>query len=374
MGLLSSIKLANERYPALTGIRAMGATSVFFVHLPFKFGYNLGIDVMALFFVLSGFLIFYLYYENATVKEGNPGQYFVNRFARIYPVYFLLVTVAIILRHDFRPLFLFKNYTLTHALFNNIADRAIQPSWSITVEECFYFLAPLIMYLVRRINFTVALLSGACLLGIALFISSLPISFLHTPQFVFSVTFFGHFFEFFCGIFLALLILKKEKNGTVALTGPQGPAGKKYTLAGVMGILISIGILVASNTNDSNHAIPFFFINNFILPIPVAVLYYGLICEKSGLSDFLSLRWMGLLGRTSYAFYLVHMIVIESIAMPFIAPYFANRNLYVLVIYLLTQIIALGIFVFYELPLNKMIRKRFSTKRQVIRPPRISRL
>jgi peptidoglycan/LPS O-acetylase OafA/YrhL len=356
--MLSPLKPGNERYPALTGIRAIGAAAVFFVHLPFQFGHVIVIDVMALFFVLSGFLIFYLYYNNAEVKAGKLRQYFVNRFARIYPVYFLLVTIAILLRHDFRPLFLFKNYTLTHALFNNIFDRAIQPSWSITVEECFYLLAPLFMYLVRKINFIAALLSGALLLGIALFISTLPISFLHTARFIFSVTFFGHFFEFFCGIFLALVILGREQKGTIALTGI------KYTLAGVVGIIIAMGVLMISNNmNDPNQAVQFFLINNFILPIPVAVLYYGLICEKTFLAQLLSLKWIGLLGRTSYAFYLVHIIMIESVAAPFILPYFKNApNFYVVIIFILTQLAAFCIYAFYEQPLNKWIRRKFGVR------------
>jgi peptidoglycan/LPS O-acetylase OafA/YrhL len=358
MGTFSSLKLGNERYPALTGVRAIGAAAVFFVHLPFKLGHVIVIDVMALFFVLSGFLIFYLYYNNTAVKAGRLRQYFVNRFARIYPVYFLLVTIAILLRHDFRPLFLFKNYTLTHALVNNIYDRAIQPSWSITVEECFYLLAPLFMYLVRKINFIVALLSGALLLGIALFISTLPTSLLHTARFVFSVTFFGHFFEFFCGIFLALVILKKEQNGTVALSGI------KYTVAGVLGIIIAMGVLLLSNNmNDPNQATQFFLINNFILPIPVAVLYYGLISEKSFLARVLSFKWMGLLGRTSYAFYLVHMMMIESVAAPFILPYFKNApNFYVMTVFALTQLVAFCIYAFYEQPLNGWIREKFGVK------------
>lgn len=360
--MLSSLKIGNERFPALTGIRAMGAAAVFFVHLSFNIGYKVLIDVMALFFVLSGFLIFYIYYENAAVKKWKLRQYFTNRFARIYPVYFLLVTIAILLRHDFQPLFLFKNYTLTHALFQNIADRAIQPSWSITTEECFYLLAPLFMYLVTRFNFYVSLLSGALLLCVALFISTLPFSLLHTFRFVFSVTFFGHFFEFFCGIFLALTVLKKEKNGTLALQGI------KFTVAGASGMLIAIGVLVVSNNmNDPQQATQFFLINNFILPIPVAVLYYGLICEKSWFATFLSFKWLGLLGRTSYAFYLVHTMVIESVAIPFIQPYFSRYyNLYVVIIFVLTQIIALFIYIFYEEPLNKWIRKNFRNKKTVL--------
>jgi len=358
MAIFSSIKPGNERYPALTGIRAIGAAAVFFVHLPFQLGHVIVIDVMALFFVLSGFLIFYLYYEDAAVKAGKLRQYFVNRFARIYPVYFLLVTIAILLRHDFRPLFLFKNYTLTHAFFNNIHDRAIQPSWSITVEECFYLLAPLFMFLIRKINFIAALFCGALLLAIALFISTLPISLLHTARFVFSVTFFGHFFEFFCGIFLALVILKREQKGTVAL------GGTKYTFAGVAGIIVAMGVLVLSNNmNDPKQAVQFFLINNFILPIPVAVLYYGLICEKTFLAKLLSLKWMGLLGRTSYAFYLVHMIMIESVAATFILPYFKDLpNLYVITVFVLTQLAAFCIYAFYEQPLNKWIRSKFGTK------------
>ena len=205
--MLSSLKIGKERFPALTGIRAVGAAAVFFSHLSFNIGFNISIDVMALFFVLSGFLIFYIYYENAKVEKWKLWQYFVNRFARIYPVYFLLVTIAILIRHDFRPMFLFKNYTLTHALSYNFPDIAIQPSWSITVEECFYFLAPFFIYLAKKINYYAALLSGAIMLVIVLFISTLPFSLFHTFRFVFANTFFGHFFEFFCGIFLALVIL-----------------------------------------------------------------------------------------------------------------------------------------------------------------------
>lgn len=357
MVLYQPIHFRKEKFPALTGIRAMGAAAVFFVHLPFDIGYKLVIDVMAFFFVLSGFLITYLYYENAAVKAGRLKNYFVNRFARIYPVYFLLVTIAIFLRHDFRAVFLFKNYTLTHALFYNQPDRAIQQSWSITVEECFYLLAPLIMYLIRRFNYVIALLFAVSLSGIALLISTFPISFLHTSQFVFSVTFFGHFFEFFCGILLALILLKKKSTDSITLKG------KRYTIAGIAGILLCIAILLYSNNmNDINQQPQFILINNFILPIPVAILYYGLIREKSIVSWFLSGKLMGLLGRTSYTFYLAHVMIIDYIAMPFLESRFhQSYNLFVLLVFILTQLIAFFIYSFYEEPLNRWIRKKLIT-------------
>jgi peptidoglycan/LPS O-acetylase OafA/YrhL len=351
--------IAKEQFLALTGIRALGAAAVFFIHLPFAFGYTLVIDVMAFFFVLSGFLIVYLYYENMPMRAGIFRQYFVNRFARIYPVYFLLVTVAILLRHDFRAVFLIKNYTITHSLFHNLSDRAIQQSWSITAEECFYLLAPLIMYLVRKFSFWVAFLFGTLLLGITLLVSTWPVSFLHSARFVFSNTFFGHFFEFFCGIFLALVILRLKKNQTLFLPG------RKYTMIGGIGILLAIGILVISdNMNDPNRATQFILVNNFLLPVPVAFFYYGLIREKSFLSRILSSPLLHMLGRTSYAFYLVHVLVIEYLAKPFIEPLFrCCHNLYVLVVFVLAQLIAFLIFTYYEEPLNLYIRKIFSRKR-----------
>jgi peptidoglycan/LPS O-acetylase OafA/YrhL len=345
----------SQQFPALTGIRALGAAAVFFVHLPLAIGFTLVIDVMAFFFVLSGFLIVYLYYEDADVCKGNLKKYFVNRFARIYPVYFLLVSIAIMLRQEYGTVFLLKNYTLTHALFHNKDDRAIQQSWSVTTEECFYLFAPLIMLLLRRFRFAAALAFGAILLGLALLVSQLPTSFLHTVRFIFSVTFFGHFFEFFCGIFLALRVLRDRKKGLSELRG------KRFTIAGTVGILLSMAILMGTdNMNDPSRPVPFFLVNNFLLPIPIAFFYYGLIREQSRTSRVLSAPLLYLPGRSSYAFYLVHVLVIDVIATPFLAPLFgSHRNWYVLTVFVLVQLIAFFIFALYEEPLNRWIRKKF---------------
>jgi peptidoglycan/LPS O-acetylase OafA/YrhL len=360
MNLFSRVKISNERYPALTGIRALGATAVFFAHLPFAVGFPLAIDVLTFFFVLSGFLIVYLYYDNAGLAAGHYYNYFVNRFARIYPVYFLLVTLAILYRHDFSLGFLVKNYTLTHALFNDHSARAIDPSWSLTVEECFYLLAPLIMFFIRKFNFFVSLLFGFFLLGIALLISTVRTRFLFldTPGFIFSTTFFGHFFEFYAGAFLALLILQREKKKATSIPG------SKWTSWGSIGVLIALAIGESSRYMDTRPGqLLYIAINNFILPLPIIILYFGLITEKTRLSGFLSGKLLGLLGRTSYSFYLVHMLVIQCIAIPFILPLFTGYyNIYVILIYLLTQLIAFLLFVLYEEPLNLFIRKRFKRK------------
>ena len=117
MKIITSLHIGSERYPALTGIRALGAMAVFFGHLPFLTGFPLTVNVIVVFFVLSGFLIVYMYYPLEGLAKPGLAGYFTNRFARIYPVYFLLVSLVIWTNHDFRFALLLKNLTLTHALF-----------------------------------------------------------------------------------------------------------------------------------------------------------------------------------------------------------------------------------------------------------------
>ncbi len=354
MSLFSKIKSGNEKYPALTGIRALGATAVFFDHFPSPSGFHITINVLAFFFVLSGFLIIRLYYNNAELTGKSMFKYFTNRFARIYPVYFLLVSIAILLRHDFRPLLLLKNYTLTHALINNSKDFVIEPSWSLTVEECFYFLAPFIILLIKKINFISSLAFGFLLLCIALLISKSGLPILQTPLFVFSNTFFGHFAEFYAGVYLALVLMKKEKKGDVKL------AGHKWTIGGAAGVgflIIVMGFIYAYPPVAPYRII---IVNNFLIPVPIAVLYYGLMTENSFISRFLSGRVLGILGRSSYTFYLLHMIIIQYISLPFLLPYFGTHYIACATLtYLITYFMSILIFIFYEEPLNLFIRKKF---------------
>lgn len=355
---------SNEKYPALTGIRAWGAIVVFFDHFPFQENTRLGINVMAFFFVLSGFLIVRIYYDQATLKARWLSKYFVNRFARIYPVYFLLLTIAVFLHHDFRPLMLIKNYTLTHALFHNAGDFVIEPSWSLTAEECFYFLAPLIILLTRLYHFMVPFIAAIGLLVLALFISNAGLSFLGTPMFVFNYTFFGHFLEFFAGVYLALALMRLERKGVAKV------AGNKWTIAGVLAVIAAAvpSIIVYAQRPLNFSAIVL--INNFLIPFPIALLYFGLMRENTVLSRALSGKIPRLLGRSSYSFYLLHTIVIDYLSKPFLLPFFGGHRYFVVMLtFLITWLLSILLYACYEEPLNLFIRGKFKS-RQVLAPSR----
>ncbi len=350
--MFKTLGLGTEKYPALTGVRAVGATVVFFDHLPLLPSAHVIINVLAFFFALSGILIVRIYYEQAQLSLSWLGKYFVNRFARIYPVYFLLLTIAVLLKPSVHWPTLLANYTLTHALVHT--TLLIQPSWSLTVEECFYVLAPAFMLLARRYNFLVPF-AFACLLTVAaLAFSRLGFTFLGSSLYVLYWTFFGHFAEFFAGVWVALQLVALEKQGALRVRGCV------RTVTGLLGVSLLIGAMVIVYQHRPLSFGSIIVINNFLMPLPIALLYLGLIRETTILSRMLSGKFIGLLGRASYAFYLMHMLVIDHLAKPFF-PMEEHRVLSILLTFGITWLLSVLLFLCFEEPVNGFIRKRFKS-------------
>jgi peptidoglycan/LPS O-acetylase OafA/YrhL len=353
--VFSAVKIGTEKYPALTGVRACGAIVVFFDHFPLWPRFHITLNVMAFFFALSGFLIVRIYYEQAELRPKWLATYFVNRFARIYPVYFLLLSVAILLNHHYGFWQLLSNYTLTHGLFRQM-PLIIQPSWSLTAEECFYFLAPVLMILARIYNFFVPFMVGCLLLGAALFVSTLGIGFLETPEFVLANTFFGNVAEFFAGVYIALAVMRLEKKGSTRLQG------SRYTIAGLAGVSVLAAAMIIVYRRIPLNFSATILINNFLIPFPIALLYWGLIRENTLLSRLLSGRTAGLLARGSYCFYLLHTLIIDYVSLPLLASWGGYRPLYVILTFIFAWIVSILLFFLYEEPVNLFIRRQFRSK------------
>jgi peptidoglycan/LPS O-acetylase OafA/YrhL len=341
---------AKPAYPALTGVRALGAIAVFVDHFPPWPSWHVVINVMAFFYALSGFLIVRLYQERAQLTRAWLALYFGNRFARIYPVYFLLLTVAVCLQGGARPRALLTNYTLTHALFYH-ATLILQPSWSLTVEECFYALAPVFMVVIRRRGFAAAVALAVALSGAALAVSGLDMRFLHTPLFVLSTTFFGHFAEFFAGVYLALYVRRLESTGALPA------AGWWRTAAGMAGVAVVGAVMLVIYRQRRLDEPAIILINNFLMPLPIALLYCGLLRERTWVARALSGRFACLLGRSSYSFYLLHVLLIRYVSLPFLAADRSWRPGVVLGTLILTWAAAIVLFGLYEEPLNRAIRR-----------------
>lgn len=194
----------------LNGIRALSALLVISTHWPgnflsLKFGW-IGVNI---FFVLSGFLITRILLEE---KKGRTiksflGRFYYKRFLRIFPLYYLFLTLAsavlLILSYNF-PILL-KNelwiggynavkedmpYYLTYTYnlkinFRHLLDLADNSNqffghlWSLAVEEQFYLIFPFLVYLaslrnLKRITIAILIICPlirlwACVYGINIF-------------------------------------------------------------------------------------------------------------------------------------------------------------------------------------------------------------
>ena len=345
-------------FPALTGYRAIAAWMIFIYHfMPFNnpkypqwiktiiWEFHTGVDM---FFVLSGFLITYRYFNQTPINFKN---YMVNRFSRIYPMYFF-ITIGVFAVWYFQNGYwdnsksweaLFS-LTMTKALFSNFSLKGIPQGWTLTLEELFYLTAPFYFILIRR--------SKNWLLFLPLIIFGLGYGlkyllntswnewgFLTKPIYPYII-------EFFAGIGLGYIILKQK-----------GKSILKYNWATYFGlIIISIYLLtrgyfatIFNLKSDLGR-----FVEMGILSIlGIAPLLWGLIFEKTWIQTILSHKWMVLLGKSSYIFYLIHKGFIPI----FINDYISDNKF---VIFIILNILSIIMFTYIEEPLNHYIRKKFS--------------
>ena len=155
----------SSRFPCFDGLRALAALAVLLTHVAFASGANsasiLGVFFarmdggVAVFFVLSGFLL-YRPFILAHVR-GRPapaaGPFLWRRFLRIYPAYWLVVTVVIYVFADKSipsAKVFFLDYSLLNVYFSHYAFGPLVQSWTLSAEIAFYVLVPIWAFVVSR--------------------------------------------------------------------------------------------------------------------------------------------------------------------------------------------------------------------------------
>jgi len=365
---------SGTRIPALTGVRALAAFLVFFHHHPTRyltygplsFWWEMHIGV-TLFFVLSGFMITWRYDRRGPRKESFLRSYFVNRFARIYPLYVAIVVPTML----FWGVRSFRAWFFNLTVFSHL-EAGIPQAWSLRVEECFYLCAPLLFLLWRR-SPAFPLLAGAVALLALWPIATLPAmaGILGPPRELLLYTFFGRFFEFYVGVWLAHRVARRRPTAS-----PQGRF-PIWTILGALGIAGVVAALAAIHASRAGAAYTYglfhpagIVLNNLVLPILIAALYWGLATERSLLGRALSTPLADLLGRSSYAFYLVHMGTMLNLALAAIialagvfgssaATRVAGWLGHVSILFVVVTLISIALYEGIEAPANRFLRRRF---------------
>jgi peptidoglycan/LPS O-acetylase OafA/YrhL len=309
---------------ALTSLRFFAAFVVLLFHFspewpdPWSAIVEQGHVGVTIFFVLSGFLITARYGERLARGEVRLGEYFCKRAARILPLYYALLAVSLMLAPGESPFEMRRvpEWTLTQGLFGeSIHALALPTSWSLTVEECFYAVAPLVLLSItalrRRMRPTLAAALALCGWTVGLYAVGTAIAhltpsdrgFLGTPAEMTIHTLFGRFFEFAVGTACALAWPAFQR----AWARPRGTVvAALLSVLSVLAIFLGqIGFARAGGIEAARWA-PMWAWDLLLAPA-AGVLILSLTCTASPIARLLSVAPLPYLGRISYALYLVQM-------------------------------------------------------------------
>lgn len=161
-------RLSGVYRPEIDSLRAIAVLSVIFFHCDFSFfhGGYVGVDV---FFVISGFLMGNILLGEIDNRTFRFSAFFLRRFNRIFPalIIVLLVTlVASLVILDLPAVISLSESSLASLLSvsniyfgfsggyfsENLSLAPLLHTWSLSVEEQFYIVFPLILILVSKFN------------------------------------------------------------------------------------------------------------------------------------------------------------------------------------------------------------------------------
>lgn len=288
-GALSSF-WSESYFPALDGLRAICIAMVIINHMhesvPLHIVGSLGVDI---FFVLSGFLITTLLLRERE-KHGivTLKGFYTRRAFRIFPLYFcvlLLYIPAIKSTHDairwqeFKislPYLLSFNQEFRPASAGNIFGH----SWSLGFEEKFYFVWPLLvltLYPARKWRMVIMLLLGTGLMV-------LP----------------GQFGRSYGGLFLGSLLAVLIDRSTRSRLQVWFATIPTWASLCVVGLTYYLFVF--------RHAVP-----QLVFTTAIAVFVGTLVLRQSVMRSALGHTAMVLIGKRSYAMYLVHVLVLDSL-------------------------------------------------------------
>ena len=318
-----------ERVASLTGIRAVAALLVMLTHAAYTTGkYNHGyvglvysrMEIgVAIFFVLSGFLLFGPWVK-AAASGGEPPsvrRYAWHRVRRIMPAYLVTVLVAYAVYH-FRSagpnpghtwVGLFRNLTLSQIYADNYLysylHQGLTQMWSLAVEVAFYVVLPLLAYvllvvLCRRRWRPVLLLTG--LLGLAL-ITPAWLILVHTTDFL----------PDGARLWLPTYLLWFIGGMMLAVLQPMGVRAYAMVcvpLALACFFIVSTPIAGAPTTSPAElrEALLKAAFYGGIAALMVAPLALG---DRGVYAKFLASRPMVFLGEISYEMFLIHLVAME---------------------------------------------------------------
>lgn len=337
----------------LTSLRFIFAMMVFAAHCYVidphfsHFLYKEGFVGVSFFFMLSGFIIAYNYQRKFEQEKITRREFWVARFARIYPLHivtlFLLVLTGGYLRttDGETALKIFSQLFLLHPFIPDMDYFFAfnSPSWSLGCEQLFYFLFPFLALWLSNTRKLLGLLIvvGCCVIWGMYFTPDQQI------RGYWYVNPLSRLPDFLVGMLLYQLYEKKRMNWS----------RQKATWFEIGAISMFVAFYYAGSAG----LLPKVYRYSVYYWVPVSLVIYVFAVNRGTLSRFLSNKYLVIGGDISYSIYLLHLL--------FIGLYKQtgwNYPWQVVIPGVLLSTIGCSLLSFYyfEKPVNRYIRNRFS--------------
>lgn len=348
---------------SLTSLRFFFAFFVFLSHLSFlelnpsfrfffKHIFSEGFLGVSFFFVLSGFILALNYSKRLSTGKTSLSKFYIARFARIYPLHFLTLIGSI-------PFFFtsLKNFFINALLLQSFfPSKQIYfsynaPSWSISNEFFFYALFPLIIYINNKVTYVIKMITIIVFSLIIIFLNNvLPENKIHYWIYISPLT---RIFDFIIGVFLYDLYLYIKKHQFHIST-------KTKNILEICSILSLIIFFIFKQ----HFSISFRYSIYYWIPMCLIILTFAITSvntkNKTVISTLLSKKGLVYLGEISFAFYLIHYIIMEIVIKYNTLLTNQISEFYLtFIIFSLTLLSSIFVFEKFEKPLNKKIKSLF---------------
>lgn len=362
----------NIEIRELTGIRFFAAFHVLLFHNYYLIGdwgrstpafmkniFSFGDSAVAFFFILSGFILSYVYITPDKKLKTSKFDFIWARISRLYPVYILALLMDLprgldyfLEKYDFSTavtkivISLSAYISMLQSWHPRLTPAWNSPAWSLSVEAFFYILFPFLVMLIFKLKSCFRILLSFYLIPIIIFFllrngmnfdfedASNAVLWRSLPILRLS--------EFIIGMIIGKIFLQKKelvswfKNNTK------------------LSSLIFWGSLFLSLICVSfQHKLPREIVMNVFLVPCFSIMIFSLACCQIRLTSIFRNNVFVLLGSASFTLYIIHQPVLF---------YFNKFNLekgplYFFLYAITTIILSIFIYLKFEIPMQKIIRR-----------------
>jgi peptidoglycan/LPS O-acetylase OafA/YrhL len=313
------IQLKKNYLHQIQILRALSVLLIFFFHSnieSFSKGY-LGVDI---FFVISGYVITKILEEK--IFHNNKykfKEFYIKRILRIFPVYFFIISVFILIFLLIGPLtdidyiinkigfiFTFSSnfYYLNHQkeYFDNIFQDPLNHTWSLAVEMQFYLVFPFFYYFLKK------KLNQKLIIKILILIIATSILFNYHYMKSVNLTYYSPIFRAWEFLLGSLIYLLRNNDNFYKKKVMRELQKKNYIF------LVAIFIIIFFFTENSR-------LLDLTLTTITTSLFLFFIKENDHSDLFLGNKLLIYLGNISYSIYLWHLPVLY-----FIGIYYGEKH------------------------------------------------